>query len=868
MHKFAIMLGFGAMLLAGCGGSSTSLKGGSATAGSTGTTGSTSTTTSATAASLTATSSSTSIPSDGSTSATITVLARNASNDLISGVVVAFAADSGGVAITNATTDATGAAVATLSTAGDSSPRIITVTATASGMTATVKVQVVAAASSTTTVVSSLTMTTSAASILNDGSTTATITALARDASNNVLAGVPITFSATSGAIQAAATTTDATGKLTATLSTGGDSSLRTVTVTGTTAKLTSTVQVQVLAPSSPTIPVYSMGNGSGTGFVTGQLDLAVNDSTPASSLAAGGTTGLLLTIVDQTGTLYIGGPVVVTFSSPCIASGASQILASGSTTPVTTITTATGSINASYAAKGCTGTDAIKATATVAGQNISASGTVTVAAASVGSIQFVSATPTTIGLKGTGLGETSTVIFKVTDSSGGAKSGVPVIFALNTMVGGLSLSPTSQTSASDGTVRTVVSSGTVHTVVRVTASIASPALSTQSSQLTVTTGLPASNAFSIAVGAATYGQAASTLACPNVEAAGIDGVTVPFTVRLADRYNNPVPDGTAVAFTTNGGHIVGNCTTPAATPGDGTCSVTWTSANPRPGIDPGPPAAINLTYGYPTGYPALQAANRATIFATTIGEESFTDVNGSGFWETNDPFVHLGEPYRDDNENGRYDSGEYFLDFNQSGSWDTTTNQFVGITCNGTVTQGVCGGTPGILVPGSLAIGATHLLVMSTSIAQVDLYQISGSFSPATGSTAYAPSLTIPVSTPAVAASAGPPAVSAQPAVNYSGSISVQVQDDSCTKDTNGHCNALGNSMAAGTTITAALDNTAIGTVAVTPVTIGCNADLGGELFTFSFTSSTSAGSGTITVTVKSPNGSLTSFPIAVSVQ
>ena len=487
-----------------------------------------------------------------------------------------------------------------------------------------------------------------------------------------------------------------------------------------------------------------------------------------------------------------------------------------------------------------------------------------------------MSATPTTIGLKGTGLAETSTVVFKVTDSSGGAKAGVPVTFALNTIVGGLSLSPVTQTSASDGTVRTVVSSGTVHTVVRVTASIAasssSPNLSTQSSQLTVTTGLPASNAFSIAVGPATYGTTPSKFACPNVEAGGIDGVTVPFTVRLADRYNNPVPDGTSVAFTTNGGHIVGNCTTPAATPGDGTCTATWTSAAPRPGINPGPPAAIDLTYGYPAGYPALQAARRATIFATTIGEESFTDVKGSGFFETNDPFVNLGEPYRDDNENGQYDVGEYFLDFNTNGSRDAGTGQFVGITCTGTInTDGTCS-VP--LTTGTLAIGASHILIMSTSVAQVDLYGITGSFTAATGSTDFSPKLQMPVSTAAVTASAGPPAVAAAPAANYSGSISLQIQDDSCVTDVNGHCagantpGGFGNSMAAGTTITATLDNTAIGTLAVTPVTVGCNSDLGGQLFTFSFTSATAGGSGTITVTITSPSGSITTFPILVTVQ
>ncbi len=853
---------FCSLMLAACGGSSDALRNASSTSstssttGTSGTTG-TGTTTTVKAASLTATSSATSIPSDGSASATITVLARNSTNNLISGVVVTFAADSGGVAVTNATTDATGAAVATLSIAGDPSIRIITVTATSGSLTASVKVQVVASSSATTSVVSALTMSTSAASILDDGSTTATITALARDASNNVLAGVPITFSASSGAVQAAKSTTDASGEVTATLSTGGDSSLRTITVTGTTAKLTSTVQVQVLAPSSPTVPVYSMGNGTGTGFVTGQLDLAVNDGTAAASLAAGGTTGLLLTIVDQTGTLYIGGPVVVTFSSPCIASGSSEILASGSTTAVTSITTTTGSINASYVAKGCTGADAIKATATVGGQNISASGTVTVAAAGVGSIQFQSATPTTIGLKGTGLTETSTVIFQVTDSSGGAKSGVPVTFSLDTTVGGLSLSPTTH-----GTVRTVVSSGTVHTAVRVTASIASPALSTESSQLTVTTGLPASDAFSIAVGPATYANGTSTYACPNVEAAGIDGVTVPFTVRLADRYNNPVPDGTSIAFTTDGGHIVGNCTTPASTPGDGTCSVTWTSADPRPGIDP-TTGDINLTYGYPSGYPALQGAYRATIFATTIGEESFTDDNGSGFYQSGDPFTNLGEPYRDDDENGNYNLGDYFLDFNQNGKRDAGSGSFVGITCTGITAGSTCSTS-------TLAIGASHLLIMSTGAAQIDLYEINingGDFSAASGSTAYKPKLTIPVSTAAVAAV--PPATTGTPAVNYTGSVTVQVQDNSCIKDTNGHCTTSGNSMAAGTTITAALDNSALGTLAVTPVTVGCNADLGGQLFTVSFTSATSTGSGNIIISVTSPgSGTLTTFPIAVSVQ
>jgi hypothetical protein len=645
---------------------------------------------------------------------------------------------------------------------------------------------------------------------LSDGSTTATVSALARDAANNVLAGVPVTFKASSGALQVTQATTNASGLALATLSAGGDTTPRTVMVTGGTASLSSTVNVQVVAPSTPAAPVYSMGNGTGTGFTAGQIGLSVS-----GTLAAGGTAGISVTIVDQTGTLYTANPVTVTFNSPCIASGLSQVLPSGSNTAVTTITTSTGSINATYAAKGCSGTDKVMASATVASQSISAQATFTIAAASIGSIQFNSASPTTIGLKGTGLDETSTVVFQVTDSTGGARAGVTVNFSLDTTVGGLSLSPASATSAADGTVQTVVSSGTVHTAVRVTASIASPALSTQSSQLTVTTGLPASAAFSIAVGAAKYASSTSTLACQNVDAWNTDGVIVPVTVRLADRYNNPVPDGTAVAFTTNGGHIDGSCITgpPSGTTGEGTCVVNWTSANPRPALD--------------SDTPPLLAAGRATILATTIGEESFTDVNGSGFWQTGDPFANLGEPYRDDNENGVYDLGEYFLDFNQNGHRDAGSGSFVGITCTGTTPGSTCSTS-------TLAISASNLVIMSTSQANITLFSVTTPIS--NGGTTAAPSLTAPKSS--------------------SGTVTANVQDGN------------GNAMAAGTTVTASIDNSAIGTVtlAPSPFVIGCNTDVGGTDVPISFVATSTAGSGNILVTVTAPSGSVTVFRIPIT--
>lgn len=550
---------------------------------------------------------------------------------------------------------------------------------------------------------------------------------------------------------------------------------------------------------SGGTQSTYSLGNGSGSSFQSGMIGLS------ATTLAAGGTASLDVSVVDQTGTLYTGAAVTIAFNSACIAQGLAVIAASGSTvagTNANTVVTSTGSASVTYTAKGCSGPDVISATAAVVSQNLTATGTISVAPASIGSLQFQSATPTTIGLKGTGLGETSTVVFQVVDQTGAPRPGVLVTFSLNTSVGGITLTPASATSAADGTVQTVVSSGTQHTSVRVTATIATPALSTQSSVLTVTTGLPASAGFSIAVGKPSYPNAP---ACPNVEAFSTDGVVVPVTVRLSDRYNNPAPDGTAVAFTTDGGHVVGSCATPSA-PGaaDGTCSVNWTSANPRP--VPGDDS------------PPILAPGRAAILATAIGEESFTDLNGNGYWDPGEPFVNLGEPYRDDNENGMYDPVEYFLDFNQNGVRDPGDGTFKGITCSGSTCS-----------TSTLAIGAQLLIIMSTGTAQITLQST-------TGFTGTSP---------------------LQITHGTGGSLTYNVKD------------LNNNPMAAGTTIAVTAD-AGIGTISTSTASfvIGCRSALGGETLSAGLTAGSAAGGGNISIAVTSPGSTeITTLLIPVQV-
>jgi hypothetical protein len=505
----------------------------------------------------------------------------------------------------------------------------------------------------------------SAATLPSDGSSNVKITAFVRDGSNALLSGVPVSFSASSGGISGSPATTDDTGTAIATLVTAGDSTLRTIVVTATAGTLQAVVNVQVVASSATS--TVQMGNGTGASFVSG----AIGISNP--SLSAGGSTTLSVSLVQTGGTLYTGS-AVVGFNSPCVAAGRAEIRVNG--VVATTVTTTTGLATVTYVAKGCSGPDRITAASTVGTQSLSATGTVTVAAAALGAISFVSATPKNIALKGTGDAsrpELSTVIFKVLDNANGPVQGVTVSFALNTTVGGIALTATSAVSDSQGQVQTQVSSGTVATSVKVTATVMGtiPPISTQSSQLTITTGIPTAGSFSVAVG------------CFNIEGWDIDGTTTPVTARLGDRFQNPVPDGTAVTFTAEGGNIQSQCSTSTTPTEGGVCVVNYRSSNPRP------------------------ADGRVTLLAKAIGEESFLDANGDGAFGIGETFSDLGEPYRDDNENGAYNAGEDFIDFNVNGVRDGPDGFFNGVLCNDATR---CNG------PRSTGIGQQAKIILSGS--------------------------------------------------------------------------------------------------------------------------------------------------------
>lgn len=439
------------------------------------------------------------------------------------------------------------------------------------------------------------------------------------------------------------------------------------------------------------------LGTGSGGSFKQGVLNVSV------SNLSAGGSTDISASLETSSGTAYTQ-PATVTFTSACYQSGLAAF--SNGNTATNSVSTSTGQADIVYQAQGCSGSDTITATTTVAGNTLQAQGSVTVAASSVGSIEFVSANPSSISLQGGGGQTSSTIVFKVLDASGNPVPNAHVQFSPNTTVGGITLSPASATTGKTGEAQTVLQAGTQHTTVRITAQTTGQGgttISTQSPGIAISTGLPTEKHFSLSV--ASHAVAG---------AFDIDGLTDKVTVILSDRYGNPVPDGTSVAFTTNAGQIQPSCVTT-----NGECHVTWTSSNPRPMGPPSDP---------------LSVLGHAEVLAYTTGEESYTDANGDGVIDQGDQFSlypgasgskdqflgvpsqdDIGEVYMDQNENGKYDPGEFFFDFNKNGQRDGPDHQFHGYGCKSTNNPPVpCGGS-------SFGVGEQSCILMVTKGLVVD---------------------------------------------------------------------------------------------------------------------------------------------------
>jgi hypothetical protein len=237
------------------------------------------------AASVTLTADATTIASSGldGTEVTLTAIVKDSGGNALVGETVSFSTSSGTITSTNRTTNTSGQVVEKLSVKGDSSLRTITITASAgNAKSSAITVQVVNA-------VPTLTLTADSGTLPSGGTKNVTVTALVRDANNNVVPNVTVSLKSDSGSLSVTNPVTNAQGVVTGTLGIGGDATSRDIKVSA-----------SVTGAAATPIVVRVSGN--------------VLTLSAAPSISVGASTDVTVKLVDSAGNPLVGKPV--TYSS------------------------------------------------------------------------------------------------------------------------------------------------------------------------------------------------------------------------------------------------------------------------------------------------------------------------------------------------------------------------------------------------------------------------------------------------------------------------------------------------------------------------------------------------------------------------
>lgn len=520
--------------------------------------------------------------------------------------------------------------------------------------------------------------------------------------------------------------------------------------------------EIKATAKDVTATKAFNVGVAEFSLAIDNGLDLKADDSGDYQPLAAGATTVITVDLIDSDGT-PLTLPIDVEFSSSCAQNGTAILDAKA--------TSIAGKAMATYRSLGCQGAETDIVRAVVNGKSISTtlplSSAEVAAIEFLGSSDSVIGLN---GVGGLNLPKQSEITFKLQDKLKQPVANSRLDFKLNSYNGGVSLDQKSVRTNGEGVANVIVTSGKVPMPLRVyacyvpdelipatypvddvtcwkeiydrceAADEANPdsvcpegeltlvnldaQIMSVSDLLTISSGLPDNDSFSFST------------ETHNVEGGQYDGEVVNLTIYMADHFNNFVPDGTSVHVRAEGG-AVGTIDDEAFTPlfqcetVDGGCSVQFRTQNPRPYTEeiwgnrinsinpktntrncdnffgaPGPCLnGINRASDDPDN--GVPLANRVTILATAVGEESYIDRNGNGVFDDGEFFnlYDLPEAFLDNNENGLFDGNvdcstgvnclptntdggelEEFLaqfdDSNDNGVWDDADGMFNGLTC------------------------------------------------------------------------------------------------------------------------------------------------------------------------------------------
>ena len=429
----------------------------------------------------------------------------------------------------------------------------------------------------------------------------ATVTATVKNKAGSPLAGLVIKFSSVDGlgAFSATSALTDANGVASVVLSP---------------AQSTTTGADMVKA----TVTYLEKDYSASTGFQLTATNVAIASFTSdVTNLSAYGQANLTVVLSGTSASSAVN----ITITSSCATSGKGTITPSSQTTT-------TGRATFTFRDGGCGAVaSAENLQIAVTGTALTQALSLPVSSPAASSIGFVSASPSNIYLKGSGLVENANVIFQVKDAANNGLPGQTVVLEPTVLVGGLTLdggsSAVTKVTDSEGKVIVRVNSGTVPTPVRIKATLQGSNISTVSSTLAVAVGLPSQLNFSMAQGTI------------NIEGYDIQGTTNTYTVIASDRLGNPVPDGTAINFVTEAGQVQAIKQTALNGNGIATATANFATASPVP------------------------TDGRVTVVAYALGEKSFLDVNGNNTYDSGEDFQDLGDIFLDRKYDNYYNVAE-----------------------------------------------------------------------------------------------------------------------------------------------------------------------------------------------------------------
>lgn len=494
--------------------------------------------------------------------------------------------------------------------------------------------------------------------------------------------------------------------------------------------------------PSGNNPVVGTSAGGTTGGAISTNAPASIAATATPSSLTVLGTSGISATITGTSGGVVADGTVVVFSVNDSTL---------GTISP--SATTVSGVATSTFTALNKPGT----VTITVRAGDVSKTISIVISAATVSSIQFDSASPTVIGVKGSGQAETSTISFLVKDTNGAlATDGTKVAFTLTGPQGTSTSKPANPNqenltfyavATTGGKATTTLLSGTVAGPVRIISCVDANAnslcdigeISSASAPLSIGGGVPSATHFNLAT---------TVFNLPGLVFANKQATISAF---IADRFGNfNVLKGTSVSFYTEAGAIDSSNVTDKT----GLTSVTFRTQAPNPASvaiwnaadsiaatglntfdEVSRIGSLNTIFGLglsttePTFHPRH---GWVTILATVQGEEAFEDANANGKYDVGEKFTDLGEPFIDKNDDGCRNDGatknckgvispssdpfEEYIDANGNGVYDGPNGVWDGPNCPsaGCQTSRMIWTT----ITTAFTGGATRCLINPTSIA------------------------------------------------------------------------------------------------------------------------------------------------------